>query len=440
MRFKEFFLLEEISNNVDLTGIAKLLPYSCNAARKARRGSKPHVRLTYRGDDFEKFISSHIDVSLEVSSTGEASGSFPTWEATATSNIKAGDKVLAKEGDSFYIVNNVSDKSKIVRKEFEPKNFGLATSKEWKSHEIIEKVEDSLKDKKFDHLSQDEKDYMVDCMTKVKSGKDTISFKAPDSLNKRELEQIGINFGEILSAIWALHKFDGDSIKFPTNVSQALIDFNMITGDAVRGFSAKSGKGAAPSMKPVAEFIKKNRKLFHNFPIEKIETILALQNETVMNGFLLGNQMMRTPGFRELEKIVKFKLNEFTIDHLEKWLRQFESTDDIVNTLKPFSNVIKRTASRASIEKIIKLNYSRAGIIISPIGYHLAKMMNDDTDFDEILSTAAKKMDVTQIYTDITPSEIKITLKDFKDSHFEWICTVNANNPGNNRMSFKVKL
>lgn len=440
MRFKEFFLLEEISSNVDLTGVAKLLPASCNAARKSRRGSKPHIRLTYHGDDFDKFISDHLDVSLEVSTTREASGSFPTWEATVTNSIKTGEKILAKEGDSFYIVNNVSEKSKIVKKEFEPKNFGLASSKEWKSHEIIEKVEDELKDKKFNHLSQDEKDYLIDCMKKVQSGKDLISLKAPDSLNSKDLDQIGINFGEILSAIWALHKFDGDAIKFPTNATEALIDFNMITKDTTRGFSAKSGKGAAPSMKPIAKVIENNRKLFAKFPIEKIETILAIQNESVVNGFLLGNQILKTPGYRELEKIIKFKLDDFTVPYLEKWLRQFKSVNEIVDVLKPFSNMIKKTASRDSIDKMIRLDNSRAGIIISPIGYHLAKVMNDDNDFDEILSTAAKNIDITQIYTDITPSQIKITLKDFKDSHFEWICTVNANNPGNNRMSFKVKM
>lgn len=440
MRFKEFLLLEKTSGNVDLTQVAKLLPTSVSAKRSGRRGAASHIRLTYHGEDFEDFLGKHLDVSVEQSDSDAASGTFPTWEASVLNDI-TGDKgkVIANAGDVFYVVNNVSDKSKVVKKEFEPVNFGLNKDKEWDVDEIIDKVKNGLDNSKFDHFTEDEKDYLLELMEKVKNGKEHNHIKAPDSLNSKELKQLGINFGEILSPIWALSKLDGDSIIFPTNASAALIDFSIKTGSSVRGFSAKSGKGAAPSMKPIAKFIEDNIEQFADFPTEKIGCVLSLQKETVMNGFLIGNQILNTPGYKELERLLKFPHHDFTVEFLENWLRKFKTADQIIQALKPFSDVIKNVASPASIEKIINNDNPRCGIIISPFGYYLAKIMNNDDDFNEILNTATKSIAVTQVYTDITPTSVKITMHDFEESHFEWRCTINANNPNNNRMSFKMK-
>lgn len=445
MKLKEF-LFEESSSSVNFPKLIKLFPSSVSPKKGGRTGTMSHIRISLRKEpDIKKWLNDlDIPVKFEDESSTIASGMFATWKGTASSDIKdeeTGKLVVPKAG-IFYVVNTIKEDSKINRKEFEPAKFGLNTDKKWKDSEVIHEIEKELKGSKFKHYSEDEQDYFKELLTKCKTGKPSYHIKAPDSLSKEDLKILGINFGEILSAIWAVNKTDGDGIIFPTN-DQPLLDFSITDGHQVRDFSAKSaGDGGPPSMDVIAKFIEDNKSEFSDFDSHKLKVIETIHKEKILQGILKSSELLKTPGYKILQKITK--VNPQDVKALEHWLRSIPTLHELESTLEPLYKATKSRPMKNSRTDTIKDLFENKkvpiiGLVISPLAYHLVEdVLNKDDEFTDILNRAAKLLTVSQVYTNISPTEITFVIKDFEKSKFKWRNNATAKNANNKKISFVI--
>jgi hypothetical protein len=97
-------------------------------------------------------------------------------------------------------------------------------------------------------------------------------------LNRAELNRVGTDFGEILSGIFLLNRFEPlQTIKYPLDISHGLIDFYAITGAGLEfKISAKHGQGSPAAISSLLselhEYVMNHRA--KNPTEDKIETFV----------------------------------------------------------------------------------------------------------------------------------------------------------------------
>lgn len=443
MRFKDY-LIESIEGSKlpNITLLAKLFPENANAKRAGRTGTVSHVRISLRDEpDILKWLHDlDLDISFEDEPSTIASGMFKTWKGTVKKDLTVDGKIIAEKGNIFYVVNTIKENTKVKRKEFEPAKFNLNNENSLSESEIIKKVEKELDGSKFNHYSDDERDYFKKLLQKSKSAKASHPIKAPESMSSEDLKILGINFGEILSALWCLNKIKGDAIIFPKN-DLPLIDFSITTGHEVRDFSAKSaGDGGPPSMDVIAKFIEDFSDEFSEFNSNKLDIIKILHKESILTGILKSSKLLKTSGYSVLEKIAPVNCQH--VKELEHWLRSISSVEELKSTLEPLYKATKsRPMQNARTDSIQELFDAKKapmiGLVISPLAYHLVEdVLNKDEEFSEILNKAAQLMTVSQVYTNISKTEITFELKEFKQNKFKWKNNATSKNPSNKKISF----
>ena len=453
-RLTEFYSLIERESPEAVSRFDILVPYivaqlkaagieSSNTHKKAG-GKVRHVRIdTSNVED----IFAKMGIELEQvfgSKIATGSKSFSTYKAKLTKKI--GD---FEPGDYFYVVNRHSEDSRIKGDLLLPTNMGI-TGEQLPPNEVEKSVSryvDSI-----EMLSTEEKDFLKGLLNLKASDLSDISAAsiftqsispAPSTISADELNKIAVAYGEIVGALWYARSKSENAplIEFPSG-NNPLIDFSLIfNNNTEEHVSAKVGKGAAPSAAVIYSRIHADSKQFiDQFGKEPVELLLALDDLSAVDGVLRAHEMLETESYKSLMDISDGQIQHFTAAGIEKWLKTFDNPDQLLEVLTPFYGINKSGASKDAFHDIFDLGGRRVGLVASPLGYNLAKLLNSPEYkvYGDILNAITQSIEVTQLYTDLAKDKISFFFKPFSSGNFTWEWTSTARDPYKKKFSFRM--
>jgi hypothetical protein len=292
---------------------------------------------------------------------------------------------------------------------------------------------------------------------KIENFSDSITFsnKLKEQMsvfNKKDITQIGIDFGEILGAIYLMKRYAAKTVEFPNNPTNELID-SYIEGQPI---SSKYEKGAAPSIASLKKQIYDNKMILNSIKKKEdgeffLQTLEAIDSLRAGYNSLKCHELLKTKLYRQLKKFDLLKeddnstiaaINTFLKQNIKKHKSSVEKFYDFID-----SNFYKYTISHKSIrvstmkEFVDNVDVAKdiAGIIIGPATYDLVDILNNK--FKLLLNIITKALDIKQLYLWIKLSEAKLdfVLKSFDISTFKFYFNTGAKTYDQVKISFKME-
>lgn len=400
---------------------------------KKSAGTVRHVRLDI-ADAAEVFKSIGITLTPLIG-TKIATGSptFTTYSAEF-------DKPMGgfPKGTMVYVVNRLSVKGRVTGDMLTPSAMGFddapRTPAQVEAH--VAKFLPTI-----GKFTPPEIQYLLSMLQLGTDAKSSLT--APETLTAHELNKIAITYGEIVGAVWFAKQQPGQKIIFPSG-NNALIDFVVRAKDGAEELvSAKVGKGAPPSSAAIFAKIDEDREYFESKYGKKAVSVLHAINElSVVDGVLEAHRLLDTPSYRTVQKISGGI--DFTAKGLEGWLRnpKFVDAESLRVALEPFYKVNISRSETSAFDDIVAADTRRLGLVSTPLGYNLTKLLNDTDkypEFTEILNDVTSRINVTQLYTNLTPKGIEFVIKPFSSGKFVWEFNATGRDPYKKKMSFRMK-
>ena len=396
---------------------------------KSSRGGK-HLRFSYQGDH-KKLLNSIIKCVL-TDSTYVITGKYRTEELTIKESIDG-----AKIGDKIYIVNAVTSRGELRTKELTPERMGVATGEKIGRSQFKKKVIQGINGLGVSVII---KEFMKDLMDSAETTSGKIKSEYIEQISDSDINIISKDFGEVTGAWWFLNVYDktADGIMYPTQSNSRLVDYYATYSEKPSlAISAKSGKGAPPSIDAIADILDKINYRDSKKKIAK-NLIISIRDNTVLDGIILGSAEVKTPGWNALVKLIGKNITPASI---ETFLSKYKNADELLKVLDPLYEIMGRAASSDITNRIIGNKAKRNGLILSPLAYHLVDEMNTDKIYSNVLNEATKQINVSQLYINIykTQKVVKYNIQEFKDIDFKFEYNGNAGMPGLKKISFRAK-
>jgi hypothetical protein len=395
---------------------------------KSSRGGA-HLRINYAGD-FSALLNKILPCSIKPTDVS-ISGTYVTQELTINKAIPN-----ARIGDKIYLVIAVSSKGVLKTKQLVPDKLGFAGAKISK-RAFMEQVKSGVaKSDAPDNI----KAFLLELTEVSAKPFGQIQSDHLGSISDSDINIIAKDFGEISGAYWFMHQFNKkvDAISYPKESNAALVDYYAHIGDVRIAISAKANEGAPPSIDAIAAILKDIKYTDINKEAAR-KAIIAISENTTIDGIVEASKDLQTAGYKWLKKTL-FRNNDFTAADIEPILSGYKSPLAVAAELKPFYDVIKRSASAEITKRIFDTNAKRNGLIISPMGYSLVDELNTNQTYLSVLNDAANTIVVSQIYIKINKSSktVSYNVKEFSSSAFKFEYNANAGQPSLKKISFKM--
>jgi len=364
-----------------------------------------------------------------------------------------------KNGDSTFVVNQVTKKGTIVAKSLTPTNLNL-TKKSFTSENQLVSYTNSQLSKVIKNaelikaLSETTKDIAKGAHTKfkkvsdIKEHEDVITLspstiKLLGNFSSADLNVIGKDFGEILGAIEMLKSVQdaGQGIEFPSG-NNPLADF-FLDGYSI---SSKYQKGAAASLIQVIKGI--NPKSLEKYPDQlKLYKILqtAVESDTA-ESYINVAKLIKSKGLNALASALKVAPKEITAQFInDELVRMFkdkskeQKTKILMSKFRSFYETIGRSPKKEGLDWD-KLGNTYYGLILSPLAYSVADELNADSKYVKALKEILSKVEVKQIYLDFNLGKNSATfkLRNFSSANFKFATNVSSYNPTNSKLAFSL--
>jgi hypothetical protein len=259
-------------------------------------------------------------------------------------------------------------------------------------------------------------------------------------INDADIKVIEKDFGEIAGAWWFINNYDKnlDRVEFPAQIATPLVDYYVYYKNGIKlKVSAKAREGAAPSISNVYKMIENKR--FTGKEQQVKNFIAAIVNNSGREGIVASAKLFKSEGYKIISKLMKD--DNLTDEKIETWLSTFKSPSSLYTYLQDnYYSEIKRSASLPIIQRIFSSKAKRSGIVTSPMAYSLVDEVNKNKSYLEFLTKACNSESIQQLYLEINKRSkaINYTVKEFKDSQFEFEYHSNAGDPGANKIGFKL--
>lgn len=369
-----------------------------------------HIRFKFEGD-IKKFNDFFIKYNIKVNiSDYSCSSKSPTYILENTKQIN--DIPIATK---LYWVNNDISNSQIGSKLFATKDLSPDTlNLSGKKYIVDSLIEDVTKEliKKYSTNECIYKQLLTILHSSNRKGKIIKLDKKLNFLND-DLIVISKDFGEILSAIWAMNNFNFKSILFPKNSNEKMIDFYANRLSVNYPISVKSGKGGKVLLQNIIDLInKRNRKLKKNIKEEPIYKIIEIVNKnSAKSQMILIHQYLQTQMIKEISIILNKPIEKITLDYIIEWTNK-KSINELKNLL---SDWWKKHSQPTKFE--VK---DQERLILSPLGESIKYILNNDKKLKESLNFLAKQISILQINVDVTNDKILFKTSFFKNANFEF--------------------
>jgi hypothetical protein len=384
-------------------------------------------------------------------------------------------KKFGTENFGTHFVNKYNPNNSLETKWLTPERMGVATNEPLDIKNIVKRSTVAINNNKM--LTEEVRKKLIDCL-KVVQVKGKNYFKGGKSqqnlpkkhktyvidlievgLTRSELSTISKDFGEILSAIWAIRNIGFTHIIFPSNPAEPLVDFY---GVALQGkmkypVSVKSGSGASTSMKNLTVHIldllkdPEFRKTYTKREVVIVKEYLDLiTREDTMSGIIRLNQLLKTPAIKELESVTGISGKMLTANSLANWLcmsdkkaPNYKSSEWLQSSrgLGKFYKTMGSFPESATWKTYDKgrLKVDGVGVIVGPLGMSLIGIMNESEEIRGTLTKCARSIILLQMNVDVKSKNMSFRRGKFKDFMFHFSWGGGSTNPHRNKFGFKAE-
>jgi len=377
-------------------------------------------------------------------------------------------KEFNKEILGTHFINKYNPSNSLETKWLTPERMGVATNEPLDIKNIVKRSTDAINNNKM--LTNEVREKLLHCL-KVVQDRGNNYFKGGKSqaklpkkhktyvidlvnvgLTNSELTTISKDFGEVLTAIWAIRNIGFTHINFPSNPAEPLVDFYGVAmgGKMEYPVSVKSGSGASTSMKnltvPIVKMLKdkKFRDMFTKREIQIINEYLELiTQEDTMSGIIKLNQLLKTPGMEALEDALDFKGNSMTASKMENWLQGKDSEmligkRGLLTKFYEATNSYPEDDTWKAYDKG-RLKVGGVGVLVGPLGMSLIGIMNDNEEIKGTLTKCARSIILLQMNVDVKAKNMSFRRGKFKDFMFHFSWGGGSTNPHRNKFGFKAE-
>lgn len=386
-----------------------------------------HVRFALDPSDFNTYFKKY---NLEVVDYPgpSISGKFDTYVLVATADLGAN----IPYGSMIPYVNNYIGASKggallFNNKDLSPDNLGFA-GQTLTEGAMIRKLKEVLY-KRYDTEIADQLMELADAAAK---GDDNPAVKV--TFSSKDLAKVSADYGEILSALWAMKKLKFKQSFFPTASNEPLIDIYGIRFGVHYPISVKSGGGGKVTIQNIINAIENRAKRATSVDLSQEP---SLQIFKMVNELPMKEQMIQLHKYRETDAIQKLseitgiKVKDMDLAALKKFTDD-RTNDQLIQLLDPFWKVLNMNLTDG-----VKKGPDKLRLIISPLGESIWKILNDDKEIKESLIRIARQVTLIQVNVDVRKTGITFQSNYFRDAEFEfgW-----AGYAAGNKLGFKMKV
>lgn len=385
-----------------------------------------HIRFAMKGDlkDFNAFWA---NAGFKVTDSKiTVSDKYDGYVLTTTKEIDGIPAGTSIEWVNSEISQTSAGGQLFANKDLTPDNLGLA-GKQVNIDQLIGYVTQALQAKYDEDVSLK----LIKLMNLSKTKKDKVALSDID-FEKKDLAKVSADFGEILTAIWAMSKMGFKEAYFPEASNEKLIDFYGVRMGIKYPISVKSGGGGKVTIQNIIDAIKNRAKTANaDHSQEKaLQIFNIVGNFSAKEQMLMIHQYMGTKVLKELAKIMKTKPEHITLDSIMQWCDKREM-DDIAKELyawhKKYSMPGKKTLE----------GRDKIRLILSPLGESIWKILNADKEIKQSLTNVARQVTLIQLNVDVFAKSMTFKSNYFKEAEFQfgW--------PGyssGNKLGFKMKL
>lgn len=387
-----------------------------------------HIRFAIKGKgkDFSAFFAG---MNLKVTDASiVVSEKYPTYVLTATQDIA--DNI--PKGTQLYWVNSeISQTSSggqlFANKDLTPDTLGLA-GQQLSSKELIKRTSTALIAKYPDGDTAEQLIKMLK-LANTKSNK----IKLEDiTFEKKDLAKVSADFGEILSAIWAMKSHKFKEAYFPSASNEKLIDFYGVRMKIRFPISVKSGGGGKVTVQNIIDAIKNRAKTANaDHSKEKALKIFNIVSEySAKEQMLMIHQYLDTKVIKDLAKIMGTNANQISLDSINRWTQKFDNktlAKELKSWHKKYSMPGKKTLEGRDLPRFI----------LSPLGETITKILNKNEDIKQSLTNVARQVTLIQCNVNVLNKQMTFESNYFRDAQFTfgW--------PGyssGNKLGFKMTL
>ena len=388
-----------------------------------------HIRFAMKGDG-TAFSAFFLGMGLKVKDADiVVSDKYPTYTLTASTDLDDGE---IPKGTSLYWVNSeISQTSSggqiFANKDLTPDTLGLA-GQTVDTRTLISLTSTALKAKYPEGNTAEE---LIKLLKLANTKSTSISLDKLE-FSKKDLAKVSADFGEILSAVWAMSALRFRESFFPTASNEKLIDFYGVRMGIQYPISVKSGGGGKVTVQNIIDAIKNRAKTANaDHSKEKaLQVFNIVGNFSAKEQMIMLHQYLNTKVIKDLAKIMGMSVDRITLESVDLWCKKYDNKK-LANKLKgwhkKYSMPGKKTLEGRDLKRFV----------LSPLGETIYKILNKDKAIKKSLINVARQVTLIQMNVNVLTNKMTFASNHFKDADFQfgW--------PGyssGNKLGFKMKL
>jgi len=394
------------------------------SAPKSRGGY--HIRFALDPKKFNQLTKQGIDIQEYPGPS--VSSKFDTYVLIATRDLSP----QVPFGSMILYANNFIGAGKtggllFNNKDLSPDNLGFAGQTHTASS-IMKKLKVVLY-KNYDKAIADQ---LMDMANAAATGRNNSGIK--NTFSTKDLAKVSADYGEILSALFAMKRLRFKQSFFPLASNEPLIDFYGIRFGVRYPISVKSGGGGKVTIQNIINAIENRAKKASAADISKEPSlnVFKLVKTLPMKEQMIELHKYRdTDSIKQLAKIMGTSVKNVNLKTLKAYTDS-KTNAELITELKPFWKTLNMKLEDKTLQGADKLR-----LVISPLGESIWKILNADKEIKESLTRVARQVTLIQVNVDVRKSGITFQNNYFKDAEFEfgW-----AGYAAGNKLGFKMKI
>ena len=289
-----------------------------------------HIRFAIKGDgkSFSSFFSG-LGISIKDYSGPIISDKYTTHTLKAIEDITTPGprpKNIPKGTELYWVNSEISQTASggqiFANKDLTPDSLSLA-GQQLNTIDLITKTSSALKAKYPEGNTAEE---LIKLLDLANTTSDSISLSDIE-FETKDLAKISSDFGEILSAIWAMKKLKFREVFYPSASNNKLIDFYGIRMGVNYPISVKSGStGGKVTVMNIIKAIKSRAKTKDYKTNGEIayQIFKIVEENTMKNQMIELHRWMNTKIWQKLagKKMMNMDQSLITVEEIDKWTKE----------------------------------------------------------------------------------------------------------------------
>lgn len=388
-----------------------------------------HIRFAIKGDG-KAFSAFFTGLGLEVKdySGPIISDKYSAYVLQAAKEIS---EKIPKGSELYWVNSEISQTSSggqiFANKDLTPDSLGLA-GQQLNVASLIDKTSSALKAKYPEGSTSEE---LIKLLNLANTKSTSVSL-SDLTFEKKDLAKISADFGEILSAIWAMNALRFRETFFPSASNEKLIDFYGVRMGYRYPISVKSGGGGKVTIENIIRAIKNRAKTANadHSKEKSLQIFNIVEKYTMKEQMIMLHQYLNTKVIKDLSKIIRIPVDQISMDSIREYCKHhtpMSLAKKLMHWHKKYSQPKKKTLEGRDLPRFM----------ISPLGETIKNILNKDKEIQKSLTNVARQVTLIQLNVNVLSKKMTFQSNYFKDAEFTfgW-----PGYSGGNKLGFKMKL